>query len=377
MAYGALQSLLSANRPMQSSLTDAIAAYLPMGGGQGPGEFPAPPPAGGFPAPTPVSGYDFFAPENAMPVAAALLKGPTFGDSLGGAFAQLGGSMQRDHAKRVLAQQYPDLASFVDAGVDPSDLMKLAAAKKLKDTTFGTPTLMTKPDGTQTYVMFGNDGSMKEMTGQGGLKPGKVTYRDAGTYTSVLNSAGNEIGQIPKDMYGAGYDRAAGTAAGKSQGEAQALYQSMTAKMPGVEQVVKKLDSLANDATYTLGGQALDASRRQLGLPPRDAAKARAEYIATVSNQILPLLRDTFGAQFTAREGDTLMATLGDPDKSPQEKQAVLKAFIEQKRRDIEALARQTGQSAPAVPSPDATTPDPGTGTSPRLRYNPATGELE
>jgi hypothetical protein len=34
MAYGALQSLLSANRPMQSSLSDAIAAYLPMGGGQ-------------------------------------------------------------------------------------------------------------------------------------------------------------------------------------------------------------------------------------------------------------------------------------------------------------------------------------------------------
>jgi hypothetical protein len=310
-------------------------------------------------APAMSPGYDFFAPENAMPVAAALLKGPTFGDSLGGAFAQLGGSMQRDHAKRVLAQQYPDLASFVDAGVDPTDLMKLAPAKKLIGSpTFGTPTLMTKPDGTQTYVMFGNDGSMKEMTGQGGLKPGKVTYRDAGTYTSVLDSAGNEIGQIPKDIYGAGYDRAAGTAAGKSQGEAQALYQSMTAKMPGVEQVVKKLDSLANDATYTLGGQALDASRRQLGLPPRDSAKARAEYIATVSNQILPLLRDTFGAQFTAKEGDTLMATLGDPDKSPQEKQAVLKAFIEQKRRDIEALARQTGQSAPtSTGQPSPTSP--------------------
>jgi hypothetical protein len=374
MAYGALSSLLSANRPMQSSLTDAIAAYLPMGGGQGPGEFPAPPPAGGFPAPTPVSGYDFFAPENAMPVAAALLKGPTFGDSLGGAFEQLGGSMQRDHAKRLLKQQYPDLATFVDAGADPAELLKIAAAKKLKDTTFGTPTLMTKPDGTQTYVMFGNDGSMKEMTGAGNLKPGKVTYRDAGTYTSVLDSAGNEIGQIPKDVYGAGYERSRGSHAGAGAGDAQTAFSSMTAKLPGLESVVKQLDDLSNKATYTWSGQLTDTARRQLGAEPRDSAVARQQYISMVDNQILPLLRDTFGAQFTEREGATLRATLGNPDLHPKEKQAVLKAFIEQKRRDIEALARQTGQEPPAMPQPDTGgAPNP----APRLRYNPDTGELE
>jgi hypothetical protein len=71
------------------------------------------------------------------------------------------------------------------------------------------------------------------------------------------------------------------------------------------------------------------------------------------------------------------MATLGDPDKSPQEKQAVLKAFIEQKRRDIEALARQSGVDAPAyTPPPDALTA-PAPDAKPRLRYNPDTGELE
>jgi hypothetical protein len=126
---------------------------------------------------------------------------------------------------------------------------------------------------------------------------------------------------------------------------------------------VSDLDKLADEATYTTAGQLLDAGRKELGMAPRDAAVARTKYIATVSNQILPLLRDTFGAQFTAREGDTLVATLGDPDKTPAEKQAVLKAFIEQKRRDIEALARQTGQD--------------GGGVQKRLKFNPATGELE
>jgi hypothetical protein len=94
-----------------------------------------------------------------------------------------------------------------------------------------------------------------------------------------------------------------------------------------------------------------DLGRKQIGMDPREAAVARAEYISTVDNQVLPLLRDTFGAAFTQKEGDTLRATLGDPDKSPQEKQVVLKSFIEQKRRDLQALAAQSGQAPVAPPS--------------------------
>jgi hypothetical protein len=65
--------------------------------------------------------------------------------------------------------------------------------------------------------------------------------------------------------------------------------------------------------------------------------------MAMVDNQVLPMLRDTFGAQFTVKEGETLRATLGDPDKTPAEKKAVLEAFIEQKIRNIEATAKQGG----------------------------------
>jgi hypothetical protein len=135
-------------------------------------------------------------------------------------------------------------------------------------------------------------------------------------------------------------------AAAKAKGEDAATAESLESKMPGLEEVVQKLDELSEKATYTYGGQALDWSRKQLGMDPREAAVARSEYIAMVDNQVLPLLRDTFGAQFTQAEGETLRNTLGDPDKSPTEKQAVLKAFIEQKRRDIEALNVRTGRDA-------------------------------
>lgn len=149
------------------------------------------------------------------------------------------------------------------------------------------------------------------------------------------------------DPYGLAYDKTKGGKEGGMAGEAGGNYESMKAKLPGLETVIVRLDELAKKATYTLGGQIYNAGRTQLGMAPTEGQVARTEYQAVVANQILPLLRDTFGAQFTAREGDTLMATLGDPDKTPQEKQAVLKAFIEQKKRDIEALGVQSGKLLP------------------------------
>jgi hypothetical protein len=164
------------------------------------------------------------------------------------------------------------------------------------------------------------------------------------TPTSCSNDkAGNPIANTPIDNAGAASD----TKLGNAQGDARAAYSSMSSKMPGLLSVVDRLDGLADKATYTAAGQMLDLGRKQLGMDPRDSAIARSEYISTVDNQVLPLLRDTFGAAFTQKEGDTLRATLGDPDKSPQEKKVVLHSFIEQKKRDLEALAAQTGQTPP------------------------------
>lgn len=192
----------------------------------------------------------------------------------------------------------------------------------------------------------------KAGTSETGLAPQMMRNPDTGETIYVQPTRDGRLiksnvpdGFIPYDPYAKALATGSGTAAGKARGEAQATYRSMSSKMPGLETVITKLDGLAKKATYTLAGQGLDAGMKQAGMEPREAAVARSEYIATVDNQILPLLRDTFGAAFTVKEGDTLRATLGDPDKTPAEKQVVLRAFIEQKRRDIEGLAAEAGIS--------------------------------
>jgi hypothetical protein len=114
---------------------------------------------------------------------------------------------------------------------------------------------------------------------------------------------------------------------------------------PRLFEVVEELSNLGKEATFTFTGRAIDAARRELGLPVGRGAVARTEYISKVDNEVLPLLRQTFGAQFTKEEGQSLKNTLGDPNKSPEEKEAVLKSFIAAKLGTIETLKRRTGQN--------------------------------
>jgi len=131
----------------------------------------------------------------------------------------------------------------------------------------------------------------------------------------------------------------------KEKGEALTSLDAQMAQLPNLEKVVNKLSALGKKATFTKAGQTRDALLRQANLPVGEGAVSRAEFIATVDNEVLPLLRTTFGAAFTAAEGDSLRATLGNVDASPEEKDAILKAFIVQKRNQIESLQRQTGQA--------------------------------
>lgn len=154
---------------------------------------------------------------------------------------------------------------------------------------------------------------------------------------------------IKIDNFSPAYDAAVGTGTGKIDVENQAAFDSLNSKLPGLQSVVAELGTLAKKATYTATGQLIDNAMREAGMEPSEAAVARAQYIATIDNQILPLLRDTFGAAFTAKEGETLRATLGDPNKSPAEKQVVLEAFIAQKLRDLEALRSRLPGIAPTL----------------------------
>lgn len=134
----------------------------------------------------------------------------------------------------------------------------------------------------------------------------------------------------------------AGQIIGTGAGEAQEALTSQLSKLPELNKKMSELKKLSEKATYTWLGQGRDIATKQLGLGTTEGAKARAEYISKVSNQILPLLRDTFGAQFTEREGQTLRDTLGNPNYTPEEKQVVLESFISQKEADIRSLRRRT-----------------------------------
>lgn len=312
---------------------------------------------------------------------AGLLGGATGPQQVAGLAQGVAGVRQRNKTLEFLRQQNPDLAAAVESGaLSGGDAYKLFYQQKLEaekpknnfmsaggsifnldngqwltppkapgsedqESFYGNPIPIQTPQGIQ-YGQIGSKGSFKPINiGEGNTFAPNFKTVDAGTESVIVGPGGSELGRIDKDVAGAARE----TKIGGSQGEAAASYSSMSSKMPGLEMVVKKLDDLSTKATYTAGGQILDIGRKQLGMDPREAAVARAEYISTVDNQVLPLLRDTFGAAFTQKEGDTLRNTLGDPDKSPQEKQVVLKSFIEQKRRDLQALATQSGQRAPAV----------------------------
>lgn len=130
---------------------------------------------------------------------------------------------------------------------------------------------------------------------------------------------------------------------GKQQGETASDLNAAAAAMPQLEASVETLKDLGKKATYTYTGQGINAAVRQAGLGATEGATARAAYIAHVKNNVLPLLRRTFGAQFTKAEGDSLLATLGDPNMSSPEKDAVLDAFIADKRATLGTMQRQTG----------------------------------
>jgi len=129
----------------------------------------------------------------------------------------------------------------------------------------------------------------------------------------------------------------------------------MQAALPGLNDAVSQLRELAPIATSTLIGRASDAAARETGFGATKGGTARVKYTSIIQNQVLPLLKPTFGAAFTVTEGDKLEATMGDVNLAPGEKLAALDAFIAQKIRDIEA--KQTQLGAPeAAPEVDLTT---------------------
>lgn len=117
------------------------------------------------------------------------------------------------------------------------------------------------------------------------------------------------------------------------------------AALPGLTDAVDQLKELASVATSTFGGRVFDAAVRETGFGATKGGTARAKFVSIINNQVLPLLKPTFGGSFSVQEGESLKATMGDPNLSPEEKIAQLNAFIAQKMRDIEAKEVQLGST--------------------------------
>ena len=118
------------------------------------------------------------------------------------------------------------------------------------------------------------------------------------------------------------------------------------AGLPGLIEATSNLKELATAATSTYGGRLFDVIAKESGWGSTKGANARAKYIAIIDNQVLPLLKQTFGGAMTEGEGLRLSNTFGDPNATPEQKMLQTEAFIEQKQRDIKGLEAQAEAGA-------------------------------
>lgn len=289
----------------------------------------------------------------------------------GGLFADL--AVNADPNSIIAALTSPDAAwaspaqtsiasALLNSGLERQDPMYQAQLAKLQadianggqgsETFFGNAIPMQDENGNVVLGQISNQGRWQPLQGAEGYSPAPTTKQiDTGTEIITTDVYGNELYRTPKQVREAAYEAGYGGVEGKAEAENDVLRQSVESKLPGLRRVVDTLTQLADTATYTQSGQIMDSVKRELGLPVGQGAIDRASYIAIVDNQVLPLLRDTFGAAFTQKEGETLRATLGAPNVSPAEKKAILEAFIQQKERDV--LGMKSNMPGGMAPSPD------------------------
>ena len=190
-----------------------------------------------------------------------------------------------------------------------------------------------------------------------GLEPRKVgsaiqTISALGTEEGIAKTeatlaAGKEKGKLKEQLEYRPRIQAAIKLSEKEateKGEVLTDLNRMEASLPGIKEAVGELRELSQIATSTIGGKIFDLAVKESGFGSTKGGTARAKFIAIIDNQVLPLLKETFGAAFTVQEGENLKATMGDPDSPPEEKMAQLEAFIAQKERDIRSKKSQLGE---------------------------------
>jgi hypothetical protein len=161
----------------------------------------------------------------------------------------------------------------------------------------------------------------------------------------------------PENAYDISYQKKRGSAQADIETRGDISYQSQLGKdratlekentalernLPAFEDMTNELMDLADKATYTQAGQARDYALRQTGRPMSEGGIAREKYRQVVANELIPKLKQMFGGQLSDSERESLLATLGDLNLSPEEKKAAVSAFIESKRRQVKYNQPQT-----------------------------------
>ncbi len=127
----------------------------------------------------------------------------------------------------------------------------------------------------------------------------------------------------------------------ESAADDESKLSALKANWPVIQDMAETLRALSTKATYTMAGKGFDLLLKEFGFGATKGSTARAKYQSVIDNQILPLLKATFGTAFTEGEGKRLTATLGDPDAAPEEKIAQLDAFLSSQQSQMDTLERK------------------------------------
>lgn len=174
---------------------------------------------------------------------------------------------------------------------------------------------------------------------------------------ALVNARLNYMSNNPDNAYDISYQKKRGSAQADIETRGDIAYQSQLGKdratlekenaaleknLPAFEDMTNELIELADKATYTQAGQARDWLLRQTGQPMSEGGIAREKYKQVVANELIPKLKQMFGGQLSDSERESLLATLGDVNLSPEEKKSAITAFIEAKRRQVKYNQPQT-----------------------------------
>lgn len=142
-------------------------------------------------------------------------------------------------------------------------------------------------------------------------------------------------------LFGEKGNKKADETMGKQYAEDVDALRTAEANIPSLEKLVGELNDLSDNATYTKAGAITNTLKKELFSGTTKGAKAASLYETKINQQLLPLLRQTFGAAFTEKDRESLIKTMGDPYATPEIKKATLDSFIQSKYDDLAAKKRK------------------------------------